>query len=244
MIEAQQTPANSYAVATKSKINNYRSSELCQQLCGPKPFGSRHWEYPWCIEQSEIINRSDLRILDIAPDFTFPYASILEEKHKVTFIDLAKRQWSDTVRWGAKVSELANKSDYRIMDARDMSFPDKTFDLIFCISVLEHIVCPTQDPDTPQLEQLFKPQGARPALQEMRRCLKPGGKLLLTVDIYQGPRWKPLFDQWHIKEDLISSGFSLPKQCTINFNQLMKMPDIFLSHFHGPYFTIGFALSK
>lgn len=235
---------NTFALATKEAINHYRNSQLCRQLCGAKPFGSRHWEYPWAIEQSGILDKNYLRILDVAPDFTFPYASFLEANHRVTFIDLEKRSWSDTVAWGAEISELATRSDYRLMDVRDMVFADETFDAIFCISVLEHIVCPTQDPDHPELARIFKPLGARAALREMRRCLKPGGKLLLTVDIYQGPKWKPFFDLWKIESDLAACGFWAPREIELDFDRLQNHPDIFLSDFHGPYLTLGFALDK
>lgn len=234
---------NTFALATKEAINRYRTSPLCTQFCGAKPFGSRHWEYPWAIEQSGILSRSNLRILDVAPDFTFPYASFLEANHKVTFIDLEKRQWSDAVTWGAEVSELAIRSDYRLMDVRNMAFPAETFDAIFCISVLEHIVCPTQDPNHPELARIFDPLGARPALTEIRRCLKTGGRFLLTVDIYQGLKWKSLFDTWKIHEDLVACGFRLPAQL-YTFDELLADQEVFLSDFHGPYFTLGFALTK
>ncbi|MFZ5764289.1 MAG: class I SAM-dependent methyltransferase [Thermodesulfobacteriota bacterium] len=238
------TKNNSWAIATHAHIKHYLDSGQCQQLCGTKPFGSRHWEYPWAIEHSGISGQKGLRILDIAPDFTFPYATFLEANHHLTFIDLEKRKWSDSITWGADVSDLATRSDLRIMDVRDMSFGDNTFDVIFCISVLEHIVCPTQDPDHPQLARIFDPHGARPALREMIRCLKPGGKLLVTVDVYQGRCWKQLFDRWDIKKDLAICGVALTPDCMLNADLLMRIPDVFLSDFHGPYFTLGFALTK
>jgi SAM-dependent methyltransferase len=235
---------NSYALATKSGINNFRSSNLCHQVCGEKPFGSRHWEYPWCIEQSEIMGKSNLRILDVAPDFTFPYASLLDREHTVTFIDLEQRRWSDSVTWGAKVRDLASKSDYRVMDVKDMVFSENTFDIIFCISVLEHIVCPTQDPNNPNLKTLFLATAARKALKEMRRCLKPTGKLLLTIDLYGGPKWQAYFNQWDIICDLKEAGFETNHFPRFDRQAAFADPETFVSHFHGPYITLGFKLNK
>jgi SAM-dependent methyltransferase len=235
---------NSYSLATESSINRYRSTELCNLLCGKKPFGSRHWEYPWSIEHSGVLDKSNLRILDVAPDFTFPYASFLEENHTVTFIDLEKKKWSQTVTWGAEKSELATMSDYRIMDVQNMSFPDETFHVIFCISVLEHIVCPTQDPDHPKLDRLFDPFGARPAIGEMKRCLKPGGKLIITVDLYGGAKWKPFFSQWDIFSDLANARFFFDEQATFDRNGAFSYDETFISEFHGPYITLGFKLEK
>lgn len=235
---------NAFSFATINGINNYKASDLCNHLCGNKPFGSRHWEYPWTVEQSGILRKKNLRILDVAPDFTFPYASFLEDNHRVTFIDLEKRKWADTVTWGADVRELINRSDYRIMDVRNMSFADDKFDIIFCISVLEHIVCPTQDPDHPQLAALFSHNAAQPALKEMRRCLKPGGRLLLTIDIYGGKKWKPFFDQWDIFTDLQESGFNMDHLSVFDREKIFSAQETFVSQFHGPYITLGFSLNK
>lgn len=235
---------NTFSVVSIQAINNYRESTLCRKLCGTKPFGSRHWEYPWAVEKSGIIKHKGLRILDVAPDFTFPYAAFLESDHDVTFIELEKQQWSDTVTWGAEVSELASRSDYRIMDVRDMSFADETFDVIFCISVLEHIVCPTQDPDHPQLNAVFSATAAQAALKEMRRCLKHAGKLLITVDIYGGPKWKPYFDQWDIFADLRKTGFKVDHLTGFDREKTFSDPATFISDFHGPYITLGFCLNK
>ena len=235
---------NFFSVATKQAIAVYKKTDLCRQVCGEKPFGSRHWEYPWCIESSGLLDQVNLRILDIAPDFTFPCASFLEDSHTVTFIDLEKKKWSDTVTWGAEKSELATMSDYRIMDVRDMSFPGDTFDVIFCISVLEHIVCPTQDPDDPRLFEIFDHLGAMPTIFEMIRCLKPGGKLMITVDLYGGPKWEPLFLQWDIFSNLAQAGFFFDGQPVFDRKRVFSDPETFVSDFHGPYITVGFSLEK
>ncbi len=235
---------NTCAVATKQAISLYRDSQLCRKLCGQKPFGSRHWEYPWAVEQSDILAHDGLRILDVAPDFTFPYASFIESRHDVTFIDLEKKRWSDTVTWGAEVSALATRSDYRIMDVCNMSFNDETFDKIFCISVLEHIVCPTQEPDHPRLSRIFSFDAAKPALKEMYRCLKQGGQLILTVDIYGGEKWKSYFDQWDILSDIKDAGFSIDDLPKFNRDKIFNSHETFISQFHGPYITMGFCLKK
>jgi SAM-dependent methyltransferase len=234
---------NIFSPVTRSAIDIYRHAPLGLQLCGSKPFGSRHWEYPWCVEQSGILTRSNLRILDVAPDFTFPFASFIEERHRVTFIDLEGKKWSDTITWGAAIHDLTTRSDYRIMDVRQMSFSDETFDVIFCISVLEHIVCPTQNPDHPGLSEIFDPKGARPALAEMKRCLKPGGRLLLTVDLYGGSRWKRHFERWDIFSDLASVGFHSETWTGYDRQRLFDDPDTFISQYYGPYITLGFCLT-
>jgi len=71
---------NVFSVVDKQSIENYRSSEISKKLCGQKPFGSRHWEYPWVYEQSGLEQKNDLIVLDIAPDFTFPFSEYLKKK--------------------------------------------------------------------------------------------------------------------------------------------------------------------
>lgn len=234
---------NIFSIATNDSIQTYRSSETISKLCGNKPFGSRHWEYPWAIENSGVIDKEGLRILDIAPDFTFPYAGYLRESgHNVTYIDIAKRQWSDKITWGMDRETL--DKDLHIMDVCNMSFPDNTFDCIFCISVLEHIVCPTQDPDDPRLGELFNSLAARKALAEMKRCLKPEGIIILTVDIYGGEKWKPYFDKWDIISDLESQDFDTGNFPVFDRDNIFSDPETFISNFYGPYITLGFSIEK
>lgn len=234
---------NTYSVATHTEISRYQKTELCKNLCGRKPFGSRHWEYPWAVEQSGILEATDLKILDVAPDLTFPYPRFLERLgHVVTFIDIERRRWSDTVAWG--MSPERTEDSFHVMDVRQMTFPDSCFDCIFCISVLEHIVCPTQDPEHPHLKKLFDPLAARPAIFEMKRCLKPGGRLLITVDIYGGPKWSDLFSKWDIFSDLEFAGFPMASTTGFDREKIFRDPNSYISEFYGPYVTLGFKLEK
>jgi SAM-dependent methyltransferase len=65
---------------------------------------------------------------------------------------------------------------YLVADARDTRLPDASFDVVTSVSVLEHI---------PQWER---------AIAEMMRVLRPGGHLVLTLDVKRTP---------------VSSGFTL-----------------------------------
>ena len=51
-------------------------------------------------------------------------------------------------------------------DITDLPYPYKLFDKVFCISVLEHL----------------DPESRRDALLEFYQVLKPGGKLIMTLD--------------------------------------------------------------
>ena len=64
----------------------------------------------------------------------------------------------------------------------DAPFPDNTFDRITCVSVLEHILKPEE------------PHAHYPCLRELRRILKPGGLLAVTVDYFVNPEVTPGYD--------------------------------------------------
>jgi SAM-dependent methyltransferase len=63
-------------------------------------------------------------------------------------------------------------------DVRQLPFADRSFELIFCISTLEHI---GYDNTVYGLDDERDPDGMRRTLAELRRVLSPGGRLLVTV---------------------------------------------------------------
>lgn len=65
-----------------------------------------------------------------------------------------------------QAKEKYPKNDFVLLSSLKLPFPDNSFDLIFCLAVLHHI--PSQD-----MRLKF--------LEEARRMLKPGGKIILTV---------------------------------------------------------------
>ena len=73
--------------------------------------------------------------------------------------------------------DLAEPADV-LADVRDLPFEDDRFDLVFCVSTLEHIGRDnaTYDVDAPQEEH-----GDEAALRELRRVLAPDGRLLVSV---------------------------------------------------------------
>jgi SAM-dependent methyltransferase len=61
-----------------------------------------------------------------------------------------------------------------------LDYPDGHFDLIFCLSVLEHLREPAQES----------------AVRNLARCLRPGGRLVLTLDYFlDWPRWHEAREQ-------------------------------------------------
>lgn len=77
----------------------------------------------------------------------------------------------------ATAGELAGRVEFRVADGNALEFPDKTFDLVICNSVLHHIAEP---------QKLFS---------EIARVVKPGGAILLR-DLRRPSRWGYSYHVW------------------------------------------------
>jgi SAM-dependent methyltransferase len=127
---------------------------------------SRQWEYPYTLAQLEkrIASVETTRILDAGAGVTFfPY--FLADRHEQIEITCAD---SDPTLAGIHAA-IRNPSRSRIhsgeADLRTLPYSDRSFDAIYCLSVLEH---------TRQYDQI---------VQEFHRVLRPGGTLIVTFDI-------------------------------------------------------------
>ncbi|MEL6301955.1 MAG: class I SAM-dependent methyltransferase [Pseudomonadota bacterium] len=78
---------------------------------------------------------------------------------------------ADEVATAAKTAEekgLADNTEFKVMDAENMEFPDDSFDVIVCIGVLHHL-------------ELAK------AYPELARVLKPDGKIIAAEALGYNP---------------------------------------------------------
>ena len=157
----------------------------------PANFGARLdervVEYPWVL--SRLGRYGDkLRALDAGS--TLNYEEILQhpavKKHKwsiVTFAPETECFWDEGI-------------SYLYEDLRSLPCKDEWFDAITCISTIEHVgmdnVLVTQE----KSHRENRPQDFLRAVREMRRVLKPGGVLFLTVPFgrYEHHGWLQQFD--------------------------------------------------
>ncbi len=111
-------------------------------------------------------NEGPLRILDIGCGVV-PFCNWLALiGHQVVAVDPSS-DVIDLLRDENANGFYGSTVEYQVAHAEDLPFADAQFDLISCISVLEH---------TP-------PGNDRLALRQMGRVLKPGGALIISFDV-------------------------------------------------------------
>jgi SAM-dependent methyltransferase len=122
---------------------------------------SRQWEYPFVLANLPE-NGAGSRILDAGCGYRFFAPLLARRGYEVYACDL-------DASIGARYDALCARHDVAVeferQDLEKMTYSDGVFEHICCISVLEH----ARDPAA--------------IAREFRRCLKPGGSLLLTFDV-------------------------------------------------------------
>lgn len=156
--------------------NAIRSEGLLRIFAGdfalPLNYGAgldeRVIEYPWLLAN---LSNSPGKLLDAGSVLNFE--AILNHpklnNKEITIITLAPE------------TNHSNQVSYRYADLRSLPLPDNQFDIITCVSTLEHIGMDNTLIYTADTK--FKEQSGNylSALLELKRVLKPGGNLFITV---------------------------------------------------------------
>lgn len=132
----------------------------------PLNHGMRRWEYPFLIERlSSIGGGRSVRMLDAGSGLTcIPFfTSRMNRSFAVEACDADPNL-------PALFERINNRSQYpkiafSTADLRRLPYEDQRFDVVFCMSVLEHTA------DYPEI------------VREFRRVLRPGGRCIVTFDI-------------------------------------------------------------
>ena len=156
----------------------------------PSPYGRHLPERVVELLLARLLYKPGMKVLDVGHANSMQchktMLKSLPAPRDLTGIDIAKPEY-DT-------SEYYSRSVRASIDATP--FGDGEFDLIWCISSLEHI----------GMDNSHYVQGAREAtpetaLSEMVRLLRPGGSLLITVPYgrYEDHGWFRNFDEEHLQ---------------------------------------------
>jgi SAM-dependent methyltransferase len=129
---------------------------------------SRQWEYPFVLQEFEAFAADaeaagTIEVLDAGSGLTF-FPFFLADADPRTHVTCCDNDGSlETVFAG--ISDRGGRVRFGVEDLRRLSFADGRFDLVYCVSVLEHT-------------------GEYPRIiDEFARVLRPGGKLVVTFDI-------------------------------------------------------------
>jgi SAM-dependent methyltransferase len=162
--------------------------ERPHELSAPGDVDERPIEIAWTLGRY----RGERRILDVGYAFAEPvWLSALISAHprELTGVDLVER-------------EVPGMQSV-VADLRSLPFANRSFDVVFCISTLEHVGA---DNTRYGADADRDPHGPLAALRELRRVVTRGGRILLTVPSGHEPgeawyvqhsadEWRDLFRQ-------------------------------------------------
>lgn len=127
---------------------------------------SRRVEYPFVV--NVLPNKRGLNILDAGSAVTFfPYYLAEELDHHVECLD-NQEKYCSLIENVSNLIGMESRISYQIADLTEkLPYNDQVFDIVMCISVIEHL------PERYRIN----------ALSELWRLLKSGGKFIVTVDV-------------------------------------------------------------
>lgn len=131
---------------------------------------SRVWEYPYAYHHlKQARSQSQVapppRVVDLGSGVTFFPFSIARLGYRVTCVDVDPICAQDIPRAAKMIPNAPGSVDFRLTESGVLPFQDNEVDAVYCISVLEHIPNPAK------------------TVSEIARILKPGGLLILTIDL-------------------------------------------------------------
>ena len=137
---------------------------------------TRFPEYHFCAYNVEQYQKSfvparRLRVLDVGSPKCFGLYLAYHYDVEIHLTDIYPPSVEEAeVLWRAVKSRARGKALFSVVDVRDPKYSQGEFDVVYSMSVIEHVEGETGDSD---------------GIREMLRVLRPGGLLLVTVPIGQ-----------------------------------------------------------
>lgn len=163
---------------------------------------SRQWEYPYVLNQVEPILTANARakILDAGSGITFfPYLiKSMYPQTEVYCTDYDKKL-EDIYQ---RINQTHNGVSFSSYDLKELPYEDNWFDVIYCISVLEH----TAD--------------YRAIIEQFHRILRPGGSLIITFDVSLDGTRDIRIEQGNQLLELLAERFAIPENIAPHLNSI------------------------
>jgi len=156
------------------KEEKFRSKEY-ELPNDPLHCWSRVWEYPYVYSHlarmvKDLAEGSHPLVIDVGSGVTFFPFSLARLGCQVVCTDIDPVCEKDILRARENIPCAPGDVHFRLINKEKLPFADCECDVVYCISVLEHI---------PDFEN---------TVREMARVLKPGGLCLITCDLGLDPR--------------------------------------------------------
>jgi O-antigen chain-terminating methyltransferase len=155
--------ALAFAAAQRARPRDVRGPARPRELRAPASSDERAIEIPWCLARYS----GERRVLDVGYAFAEP-------AYLAGLVALGARELV-----GVDLADLDVPGLRRVVaDVRNLPFGEGSFDLIFCISTLEHV---GRDNEVYDVAAARNERGDEQALSELRRVLARDGRLLVSV---------------------------------------------------------------
>jgi len=155
--------ALAFAAGERARPRETRGPARPRALHAPASSDERAIEIPWCLARYD----GEKRVLDVGYAFAEP-------AYLAGLAALGARELVGVDLTETEVPGLRSV----VSDVRSLPFEDDAFDLVLCVSTLEHV---GRDTEQYAVDAARADDGDEAALRELHRVLAPGGRLLVSV---------------------------------------------------------------
>lgn len=125
---------------------------------------SRQGEWPWVMRNIDL--QYYHRVLDVGSGWSVLKFALARDCQEWVAMDNDAHTLGKAEQTIKRLNPIHKPIHQVLGDVRVIPYPDNWFDQVVCVSVVEHLK-----------------EGVEKAITELVRVLKPGGKLLLTMDV-------------------------------------------------------------